>query len=141
MTVYDIEASSLVSPRLATLVGAHSGAWVPMIAEERVVGVLVLATTDEQRAFAPEELSLLQAVAAEAALAFERLRSAAALAEALEREQRAAEIVRRLRAELDPDGVVRVARDELADGARARLDRNRRLRATTRGSTSSARAR
>ena len=84
-----------------------------MIAEERVVGVLVLATTDEKRAFAAEELSLLQAVAAEAALALERLRSAAALAEALEREQRAAEIVRRLRAELDPDDVVRVAREEL----------------------------
>ena len=64
--------------------------------------------------FEAEELSLLQAVAAEAALAFERLRSAAALAEALEREQRAAEIVRRLRAELDPDDVVRVAREELA---------------------------
>jgi PAS domain S-box-containing protein len=113
VTVYDIAESPVVSPRLATLVGAHSGAWVPMITEERVVGVLVLATIDEKRAFATEELSVLQAVAAEAALAFERLRSAAALAEALEREQRAAEIVRRLRAELDPDDVVRVAREEL----------------------------
>jgi PAS domain S-box-containing protein len=91
-----------------------------MITEERVVGVLVLATTDQKRAFAPEELSLLQAVASEAAVAFDRLRSAAALAEALEREQRAAEIVRRLRAELDPDDVVRVARDEL--GAALALD-------------------
>ena len=98
-----------------------------MIAEERVVGVLVLATTDEKRAFAAEELSLLQAVAAEAALAFERLRSGAALAEALEREQRAAEIVRRLRAELDPDGVVRVARDELGNALCARRDHDRRL--------------
>ena len=113
VTVYDIAVSSLVSPRLAALVGAQSGAWVPMITEERVVGVLVLATTDQKRAFAPEELSLLQAVAAEAAIAFERLRSALALADALEREQRAAEIVRRLRAELDPDDVVRVAREEL----------------------------
>jgi PAS domain S-box-containing protein len=113
VTVYDIAVSSLVSPRLATLVGAQSGAWVPMITEERVVGVMVLATTDQKRAFAPEELSLLQAVASEAAIAFERLRSAAALAEALEREQRAAEIVRRLRAEFDPDEVVRVAQEEL----------------------------
>jgi PAS domain S-box-containing protein len=115
LTVYDIEQSPLVSPRLAKLVGAQSGAWVPMITEERVVGVLVLAATEERRAFPAEELSLLQAVAAEAALAFERLRSAAALAEALERERRAAEIVRRLRAELDPDEVVRVARDELGE--------------------------
>jgi PAS domain S-box-containing protein len=113
VTVYDIAVSSLVSPRLATLVGAQSGAWVPMITEERVVGVLVLATIDQKRAFAPEELSLLRAVASEAAVAFERLRSAAALADALEREQRAAEIVRRLRAELDPEEVVRVAREEL----------------------------
>ena len=116
VTVYDVGESSLVSTRLATLVGARSGAWVPMITEERVVGVLVLATTDHQhREFVTEELSILQAVAAEAALAFERLRSAAALAEALEREKRAAEIVRRLRAELDPDSVVRVAREELTD--------------------------
>ena len=115
VTVFDVEASSLVSPRLATLVGARSGAWVPMITEERVVGVLVLATTGEHREFIAAELSVLQAVAAEAAIAFERLRSAAALAEALEREKRAADIVRRLRAELDPDSVVRVARDELGD--------------------------
>jgi PAS domain S-box-containing protein len=115
VTVHDVEQSSLVSPRLAALVGARSGAWVPMITDERVAGVLVIATTDVHREFRAEELSVLQAVAAEAALAFERLRSAAALAEALQREKRAAEIVRRLRAELEPDTVVRVARDELTD--------------------------
>src|SRR5262249_40436324 len=71
VTVYDVEESSLVNPRLAALVGARSGAWVPMITEERVVGVLVLATTDERRAFTAEELSVLQSVAAEAAVAFE----------------------------------------------------------------------
>jgi PAS domain S-box-containing protein len=125
VTVYDVANSSLVSVRLAKLVGACSGAWVPMIAEERVVGVLVLASTDEKRAFPSEELSLLQAVAFESALAFERLRSAAALSDALAREQRAAEIVRAIRAELDPDGVVRVARDELRSTLRldsARVD-------------------
>jgi PAS domain S-box-containing protein len=115
VTVHDVEQSSLVSPRLATLVGARSGAWVPMITEERVAGVLVIATTDVHREFRAEELAVLQAVAAESALGFERLRSAGALAEALEREKRAAEIVRRLRAELEPDSVVRVARDELTD--------------------------
>jgi len=109
VTVYDVASSPLVSPRLAKLVGALSGAWVPMIAEERVVGVLVLASTDDKRAFTNEELSLLQAVAAEGALALERQRSAAALSDALAREQRAAEIVRRIRAELAPDDVFRVA--------------------------------
>jgi PAS domain S-box-containing protein len=113
VTVYDVAGSSLVSIRLARLVGACSGAWVPMIAEERVVGVLVLASTDAKRTFPREELSLLQAVASEGALAFERLRSAAALSDALEREQRVAEIVRKIRAELEPQDVVRVAREEL----------------------------
>jgi PAS domain S-box-containing protein len=113
VTVYDVGGSPLVSARLAKLVGACSGAWVPMIAEERVVGVLVLASTDEKRTFPAEELSLLQALASEAALAFERLRSAAALSDALQREQRVAEIVRRVRGELEPDEVVRVAREEL----------------------------
>ena len=62
----------------------------------------------------PEELALLQAIAAEAALALERLRSAAALADALEREQRD----RRDRAARSAPsstrrGSSRVARDEL----------------------------
>ncbi|HZU19664.1 MAG TPA: GAF domain-containing protein [Gaiellaceae bacterium] len=120
VTVYDVSSSPLVSARLAKLVGAYSGAWVPMIAEERVVAVLALASTDDKRTFANDELSLLQAVAAEGALALERLRSASALSDALQREQRAAEIVRRVRAELEPDDVVRVARDELR--AALRLD-------------------
>ncbi|HEX3806909.1 MAG TPA: GAF domain-containing protein [Gaiellaceae bacterium] len=114
VTVYDVESSPLVSPRLVDLVGAQSGAWVPMIAEERVVGVLVAASTDAKRVFTAEELALLQAIASEAALALERLRSAAALSDALAREQRAAEIVRRIRAELDPSEVMRVARTELS---------------------------
>src|SRR5581483_8556280 len=109
-----VAGSPLVSPRLASLVNAASGAWIPMIAEERVVGVLVLASTGgEKCTFRTEELSLLQAVAAEGALALERLRSAAALSEALAREQRTAEIVRRVRDELDVEQVVEVGRRQL----------------------------
>ena len=128
VTVFDVASSPLVSARLASLVGAKSGAWVPLITEERVVGVLVLASTDGKRAFGRDELSLLQALASEAALALERLRSAAALSDALARERRAAEIMRRVRAELEPDDVVRVARDELRAALRARLDHGRRGR-------------
>ncbi|HEY8646895.1 MAG TPA: GAF domain-containing protein, partial [Gaiellaceae bacterium] len=113
VTVYDVGSSTLVSPRLVKQVGAQSGAWIPMIAEERVIGVLAVASTHAKRAFSTEELALLQAIASEAALAFDRLRSASALSDALEREQRIADIVRHVRAELDPDEVVRVARDEL----------------------------
>jgi PAS domain S-box-containing protein len=113
VTVFDVASSPLVSPRLAQLVGAQSGAWIPMIAEERVSGVLVVATTTGKRAFAADELALLQAIASEAALAVDRLRSAAALSDALAREQRVADIVRRIRAELDPDAIERVAREAL----------------------------
>jgi PAS domain S-box-containing protein len=113
VTVYDVASSTLVSPRLVKQVGAQSGAWIPMIAEERVIGVLAIASTGAKRAFATEELALLQAIASEAALALDRLRSAAALSDALQREQRIADIVRHVRAELDPDAVVRVAREEL----------------------------
>ncbi len=113
VTVYDIASSPLVSPRLVKLVGAHSGAWIPLLAEERVIGVLAVVSTDAKRAFSSDELTVLQAVAAEAALALERVRSAAALSEALDREQTVAIITRRIRGELDPDGVVGVAREEL----------------------------
>ncbi len=113
VTVYDIGSSPRISPRLAAMVGAKSGAWVPMLAEERVIGVLVFASTDTKRAFAPDELALLQATASEAALALERLRSAAALSEALAREQLVAEVARRIRAQLDPAAVLDVAREEL----------------------------
>ncbi len=88
VTVYDVASSPHVSRRLAEQTGAQSGAWVPMIAEERVVGVLVLAATNGKRTFSADELSLLQAVASEAAVALERLHSAVALGEALAENRR-----------------------------------------------------
>jgi PAS domain S-box-containing protein len=113
VTVFDVGSSSLVSPRLVGLVGARSGAFVPLVAEERVRAVLVIASTDRKRAFSPDELSLLQAVAGEAALALDRLRSADALADALVREQTAARIAHAVRDELEPERVAEVARAEL----------------------------
>ena len=113
VTVYDIASSTRISPRLAARVGAQSGAWVPMVAEERVTGVLVFASTDAKRTFPADELALLQAIAGEAALALERLRSDEALSDALAREQLIGGVARRIRAQLDPDAVVGVAREEL----------------------------
>ena len=74
--------------------------------------VLVLATTKAPRVFTGDELSLLQALAAEAALALDRARSADALADALERERLVASIGRKVRSELDLDAVLRVAVEE-----------------------------
>ena len=113
VTVFDVASSPLVNPRLVELVGAVSGPWIPMIAEEQVIGVLCVASTDTKRTFSHQDLALLQALAAEAALALERLRSAAALSDALRREQAVAEVTSRVRAQLTSETVVRVAEDEL----------------------------
>jgi PAS domain S-box-containing protein len=113
VTVFDVASSSLVSSRLASQVGAKSGGWVPMIAEERVVGVLVVASTQEKRAFSQDELTVLQALAAEAGIALERLRAMSALADALQRERLLAELTRRIHAQTEPEAVVGVALDEL----------------------------
>src|SRR5205823_4060795 len=63
VAIYDVEESSRVSARLAEAVGAKSGVWVPLISEERVLGVLVAVTTGERRAFTSEEITLMQALA------------------------------------------------------------------------------
>jgi PAS domain S-box-containing protein len=64
-----------------------SAAYVPLIAEQRVIGVLTLGTTEE-RAFTAEDIRLVEALAGEAALALDRARSTSELAAALERERR-----------------------------------------------------
>jgi PAS domain S-box-containing protein len=112
IAVYDFGRSPQVNPRLAERVGAKSAAFVPLVADERVRAVLVLATTEKPRVFDAEELSLLQTLASEAALALERTRSASALAEALERERIVSSIGRKVRSELDLEAVLRVAVEE-----------------------------
>src|SRR4051812_11570235 len=112
VTIYDTESSPLVNKAVAQMVGARSAAFVPLVAGERVIAVLAIATTHEPRAFSPEELGPLRTVAAEAALALERARSASALQEALERERLLSSIARKVRSELDFDSVIRVAVEE-----------------------------
>ena len=114
LAVYDVESSSLVSRRLADAVGAKSAAFVPLTVDERVIGVLVAATTHDPRAFSPEELRLMQTIAGEAAIALDRTRSAAALDEALARERLVAAISRRVRSAQDLDTLTRVAVTETA---------------------------
>jgi PAS domain S-box-containing protein len=109
VAVYDIESSPLVSQRLARAAHAKSGAFVPLIVEERVVGVLVAAATRERRAFTADELRLMQALAGEAAIALDRTRSASALDQALARERLVGKISRRVRSVHDLEAVTRVA--------------------------------
>jgi PAS domain S-box-containing protein len=112
VVVYDVAASAKVNRRLAEKVGAKSAAFVPLVSDEKVPAVLVLATTREPHVFTGDELALLQALAAEAALALDRARSATALEEALERERLVASIGRKVRSELDLEAVLRVAVEE-----------------------------
>jgi two-component system, OmpR family, phosphate regulon sensor histidine kinase PhoR len=109
VTVYDVQSSPLINPRLAQAVQAKSAVFVPLIVEERVIGVLIAATTRERRAFAAEEVRLMEALAGEAAIALDRTRSAAALDQALARERLVAKISRRVRSVHDLDAVTRVA--------------------------------
>ncbi len=112
VTVYDIDASTLVNRAVAEAVGARSAAFVPLVSGERVIAVISVATTRERRAFSAEELGPLRTFAAEAALALERARSASALADALERERLVSTIARKVRSELDFESVLRVAVEE-----------------------------
>ena len=115
IVVYDIESSPRVSARLAARTNAKSAVWVPILAEERVVGVLTAASIAAKRTFTGEEIALLQVLAGEVALALDRMRSAEALASALAREKAAAQIARKLHGQRKVDDLVRVAERELRE--------------------------
>src|SRR5207237_10542529 len=88
--VFDAVASTKVSRTIVDAVGAKSTAFVPLIAAERVIAVLVIAATGERRSFGADDLKLLQALAGDAALALARIRASSELAVALEGERRQA---------------------------------------------------
>ena len=112
--VYDVTTAPNVNRKLAETVGARSAAFVPLVSEGGVVGVVVAVTTSDHRLFSASELELVQGLANEAALALGRTRSDEALRAALERERLVAAIGRRVRSELDLDAVLAVAVEETA---------------------------
>ena len=114
LAVFDADASPLVHRRLVERTGAKSTAFIPLVAEGRVLAVLAVASTSARRMFTSDDLALLQALANEAALALDRLRSSAALADALERERVIGRIAAKFRTQLDLDSVMRVAVEETA---------------------------
>ena len=113
--VYDVTTAPNVNRTLAAAVGAKSAAFVPLVSEGIVVGVVVAATRDIHRLFSVSELELVQGLANEAALALGRTRSGEALRLALDRERLVAEIARKVRSELDVDAVLRIAVEETAN--------------------------
>ncbi|MDX6504659.1 MAG: hypothetical protein QOE29_1784, partial [Gaiellaceae bacterium] len=109
LVVFDAHASRIVSRKLVEATGVQSVAFVPMISERRVLGVLALGPTREKRPFGDEELALTLALASEGALALERVRSASALGEALERERQLARISRQVRSDVDLEALMETA--------------------------------
>jgi PAS domain S-box-containing protein len=99
--VYDATQSPRVSRRLVERAGAKSTAYVPLIADTRVVGCLVLASITEHRAFDHPDLALLESIAAQGAMAVDRRRVTATLGSLLEQNE--------LRV-LQQDGVLSAAR-------------------------------
>ncbi|MGZ8692447.1 MAG: GAF domain-containing protein, partial [Gaiellaceae bacterium] len=110
--VYDAAASKIVSSRMVEATGAKSVAFIPLLLDERVIAVLVVGSVSQHRAFTTEELGVLQRLAGDGALALDRARSTADLAEALDRERFVARISARVRSELDIDELLRVAVEE-----------------------------
>jgi PAS domain S-box-containing protein len=115
LSISDIATASNVNRTLAEAVAAKSAAFVPLLSEGEVVGVLVAVVRRTRREFTSAELELVQGLAGEAALALGRTRSDEALQVAIERERLIAEIGRRVRSELDLDTVLRVAVEETAE--------------------------
>jgi len=108
LVVFDVKTSPQVNQELAARVGAHSAAFVPLLADGRVTAVLAVAS-EEPRLFTPSETELMQDLANETALALGHASSRDALQEALARERLVGEISRRVRSELDLDAVLSVA--------------------------------
>ena len=118
LTIYDVESSPRINRRIAERVGAKSAVFVPLISGDRVIAVLVAATTRQRRPFPGDEITLLESLAAESVLALERTRSAFQLEEALERERLIAAIARKVRSEHDIEAVLRVAVEETGKALR-----------------------
>jgi signal transduction histidine kinase len=108
-SVYDAAHSQRVSRRLAQRAGVQSTAFVPLLADRRVVGVLVLASLGAPRAFTADELAVAQKLATEAAATLERLRTTSDLGVAIERERIVGAIAARLRGAGGVDEVLDVA--------------------------------
>jgi signal transduction histidine kinase len=107
--VYDAAHSQRVSRRLTQRAGVQSTAFVPLLSDRRVIGVLVLASVSAPRAFTADELAVAQKLAAEAAPTLERLRTTGALGAAIERERIVGSIATRLRGAGGVDEVLDVA--------------------------------
>ena len=110
--VYDTRASKRVSQRLVERSGVESAAYVPMLASQRVIGVIVVGSTGRKRAFGSDELAELQALAGEAGPVLERLRARTAS----DRDVAVARLADQVRTEADLDAVLGQTMQDVAAG-------------------------
>jgi two-component system phosphate regulon sensor histidine kinase PhoR len=110
--VFDAPSAPNLNSALVEATGARSAAFVPLLSEGRVTGVLVAVST-EPRLFSKAEIDLMVDLANETGLAVGRTRSDEALQDALDRERLVAAISRRVRSELDLDALLHVAVEEV----------------------------
>lgn len=113
-TVDNAPDSTEVSAEVTARAGLKSMVFLPLEGERGIIGVVAAGSTSEFRSFDAEQLSLMKMLAAEGALAIQRMDSVAALERGLERERLVAEISRRVRAELDIDRLIDAALAETA---------------------------
>ncbi|MBD0291540.1 MAG: GAF domain-containing protein, partial [Thermoleophilia bacterium] len=107
--VYDVTAASGASGPLTEEVGAKSAAFVPALADGRVVAALVAVSQREHRFFGAAELQLLQALADEAAPALERAHATDPLHEARARERLLTDIARSARSSPNSTALLQTA--------------------------------
>ena len=115
--VFDAPASRRLSSRLVAETDAKSAAFVPLMALQRVIGVLVVASITRPHAFSSEELTTLQALALEAAEALDQLEASEEAPR--DRERIALEIAACVRSETNVDQVLRVAVEAVANALHA----------------------
>jgi PAS domain S-box-containing protein len=113
--VYDVATAPNINRPLAERVGAKSAAFVPLVSEGRITGVLVAASATRPRLFSSADLQVMQDLANETALALGRMRSDEALKAALDRERVVGDIARKVRSEIDLEKVLQVAVKEVAE--------------------------
>jgi sigma-B regulation protein RsbU (phosphoserine phosphatase) len=123
LVVYTADARSWTHtlPERAGLEALHAQALVPLRQKERLAGLLTLGPKLSEEAYAPSDLRLLQAVAAQVALALENARLTATVAAEVarrERLNRELEIAREVQEQLLPQQLPRVEALDLAGRCR-----------------------
>jgi GAF domain-containing protein len=110
LTVYDARASRRVNARLVERTGARSLAYVPLIDDQRVIAVLVVASIGRQRVFSNHDVTQLTTLAAEAAPIVNKLRAVPSS----ERAALVAGLATLVRESTDPDEALARAMKEIA---------------------------